>query len=233
MPPVPSTPRFSIPDIRSRNPTVLAVLPVLLLHGVLLGLLMQSRPERSAAKFESKPPMAVRFISAAAITPPAPHTPEERTTPLESRIQPARVVSRTLTTEATEATAQLASPDAAITLTPNRTDSAPLAAAPPSPASAPLDLRLPGGAGTRPAVRSPASLATQDSRANSERVNFGEKLAQDLGSDNRRTEENLGDGRVRIRSGSDCVIAVESRAGQLDPVGQTSRPAPRGIKPCK
>ncbi len=108
---------------------------------------------------------------------------------------------------------------------------APTAISPPS--VAPLDLTLRRSASSPTTARNPASLATQDSRANSERTSFGEKLAQDLGSESRSTEENLGDGRIRFRSGADCVIVQESRSGQLDPMGQATRPAPRVVKACK
>ena len=231
---VQTRPRYSVPTFCRRSA---AVLPVLLLHGVLLGLLMQSRPEHREIKTETKPPMAVRFIEVAApnapATPTALRAPDERTQPTQLKPQPPLVTAPAITAATPDTTPQAASTESAITQALSRTDTAPIAVAPPRPASAPLNLSLPSGSGTRPAARSPASLATQDIRANSERVNFAEKLAQELGSDNRRTEENLGNGSIRVRSGADCVVVVESRAGQLDAMGQTSRPAPRGVKPCK
>ena len=230
MPAVPSTLRLLVLALQRRSA---AVLLVLLLHGGLLFMLMQSRPERLVANNKAQPPMAVRYIEAAANAQAALRQPDEPTERAERKLRPARSISRAITSGPTDATPQLALPNAAITLPSERTNTAPDAPAQAGPAFAPLNLTLPSSAGARTSAPSPASLATQDIRANTERVNFGEKLAQDLGSDNRRTEENLGDGRVRIRSGTDCVIAVESRAGQLDPMAQTSRPSPRGVKPCK
>jgi hypothetical protein len=218
------------------------VLPVLLLHVVLLWLLKQGHPERSDSKRAPiAQPMFLRWIESAVTaapdaSPAAPAVP--RVVPTPDRNPAPAVMSRPVNptpltaNSATPSTESAASrpPGVATELAPEVT---PANAETPRPLAAPLDLRLPRAATTMPSTRTLASLATRDSRANSERVGVGEKLAEALGSDQRRTEENLGDGRVRLRSGADCVIAEESRAGQLDPMSQTTRPAPRGVKPCK
>jgi hypothetical protein len=218
--------------VRTRRAAV--VLPVLLLHVALLWLLTQARPDRAGViSAQVTQPMLLRWIEAVTTLPPLtpappfPAKPATETAPT----QPPRVVSRAITQAAPSSTSVTPQSEAVAATTPADISPTPAAAAPPT--VAPLDLTLRRSASSPPSTRSPASMAAQDSRANSERANFGDKLAQDLGSDRRSTEENLGDGRIRFRSGADCVIVHESRAGQLDPMSQTTRPAPRGAKACK
>jgi hypothetical protein len=222
----PTTP--ALPALRRR---AAVVVPVLLLHVALLWLLTQAHPDRSdAASAQATKPMVLRWIDAVTTVPPLAAKPVPEAAPT----QPPRVVSRAITQAAPNPTS-LTQPSQAVAvpLPSISTDISPTPAAAAPATVAPLDLTLRRSASSPPSTRSPASLATQDSRANSERANFGDKLAQDLGSEGRRTEENLGDGRIRFRSGADCVVTHESRAGQLDPMSQTTRPAPRGAKACQ
>jgi hypothetical protein len=208
------------------------VFPVLVLHGALLWLLLQAQPQR---RDRADDPSATRTVLLRWITPEAKvpvlqAPPAAETARREEKAPRPRAVSRAITSNAPPApTAEFAYPQPA----PMPVATTPATAETSQPTATPLDLRLPRGTTSSAAAKSPASLATQDRRANNERLNFGEKLAEALGSDGRRTEENLGDGRIRFRSGADCVEAHESRAGQLDPMSQTTRPAPRGAKACK
>jgi hypothetical protein len=207
------------------------VVPVLLLHIALLWLLTQAHPERAGvASALAAKPMVMRWIEAVTSVPPLPPA-AVKPAPEIAQTQPPRITSKAVIQSAPISTS--AAPPSEAVVAPTTTDVAPAPTATSPPLVGPLDLTLRRSASSVPLTRSPASLATQDSRANSERASFGEKLAQDLGSDSRSTEENLGDGRIRFRSGADCVIVHESRAGQLDPMSQTTRPAPRGVKACK
>jgi hypothetical protein len=211
------------------------VLPVLLLHAVLLWLMTQGRPERSDIKnVSSAQPMFLRWIESAVTAPPPATAVVPRVVPTQERNPEPRVVSRALISTSPPLNSTTpASDDRASQPPAAATKNAPVAAETARPTVTPLDLRLPRATSATPAATAPASLAAQDGRANSERASISEKLAEALGGDGRRSEENLGDGRIRFRSGADCVIAEESRAGQLDPMSQTNRPAPRGVKPCK
>jgi hypothetical protein len=210
---------------------VVVVVPVLLLHVALLWLLTQAQPERAGVANAQVPkPMVLRWIEAVTSVPALPPA-TVKPAPKTEQIQTPRVASRAVIQPAPISTS--ATPPSQAAAEPITTAIPPGLTVPSPPTVAPLDLTLRRSASSPTSTRSPASLATQDSRANSERASFGEKLAQDLGSDSRSTEENLGDGRIRFRSGADCVIVHESRAGQLDPMSQTTRPAPRGVKACK
>jgi hypothetical protein len=206
------------------------VVPVLLLHIALLWLLTQAQPERAGVASAPTKPMVLRWIEAVTSDPPLPAA-AVKPAPKTAQVQTPRMAAKAVIQSAP--TSISATPPSETVLAPTTTEITPPPTATLPPAVAPLDLTLRRSASSPTSARSPASLATQDSRANSERASFGEKLAQDLGSDSRRTEENLGDGRIRFRSGADCVIVYESRAGQLDPMSQTTRPAPRGAKACK
>ena len=94
----------------------------------------------------------------------------------------------------------------------------------------PLDLlwRAPAG-GVRAAARSPA---TADPRANSARATPSERMARTLGSDTRLVEEARADGTVRLRQGSGCVDLKATRASQLFPFDQSTRPGPRLAEAC-
>lgn len=95
------------------------------------------------------------------------------------------------------------------------------------PASAPLNLRLPGR-GQLPAT--PAAAALADPRANSPRPTLEARLARSL--DTTVTEELLPDGSVRIRRGNDCFIARPTRGSQLDPFSEHAKTAPRSVGSC-
>ena len=206
------------------------VVPVLLLHLALLWLLTQAQPERAGVASAPQKPMVLRWIEAVTSVPPV-SPAAVKTAPQTAPAQPPRVATRAVIQSAPMSTS--ATPPSEAVVAPTITAITPAPSATSPPPVAPLDLTFRRSASSPTSARSPASLATQDSRANSERANFGDKLAQELGSDSRSTEENMGDGRIRFRSGADCVIAHESRAGQLDPMNQTTRPAPRGTKACK
>ena len=208
--------------------------PVLLLHLMLLWLLTQSRPQRSGLNgAQATQPMLLRWIEPAVTALPQILRNQEPTqaasqTPHQVRLAITKAATNTAPPTPWPQTTGTSPPADAAEISPEAA-----AANPSPPPPAPLDLRLPRGTAVAPPAQRPSSLATQDARANSARLSFGEKLADAMGSDDRLTEEDWGDGRIRIRRGADCVIAQESRAGQLDPMGQSTRPAPRGVKPCK
>ncbi len=94
----------------------------------------------------------------------------------------------------------------------------------------PLDLRWRAPAGRAPAeARSPAMA---DPRANSARATLSERMARTLGSDTRLTEEARADGTLRLRQGSACVDLKTTRASQLFPFDQSTRPSPRLAEAC-
>jgi hypothetical protein len=106
------------------------------------------------------------------------------------------------------------------------------AAAPGSAASAhataPLRLELPRLRRAE-AVPSPAQQAVERQAGGQPRLNAEARLVRRL--ETHWTEENLGDGRIRLRRGEDCVILKETTASQLDPWNNRG-PAPRGASPC-
>ncbi|MBX3635904.1 MAG: hypothetical protein KF683_11050, partial [Rubrivivax sp.] len=61
--------------------------------------------------------------------------------------------------------------------------------------------------------------AQDDPRLARERRTLEAAIAAALGGDDRVVEERLDADRVRVRSGSRCVLLKRSRAGQLDPGG--------------
>ncbi len=95
----------------------------------------------------------------------------------------------------------------------------------------PLDLRWhPPAGGAKSAARSPA---TADPRANSARATLPERMARALGSDTHLTEEARAAGTVRLRQGSACVDLKATRASQLFPFDQSTRPSPRLAEACE
>jgi hypothetical protein len=181
-----------------------AVLPVLLLHLALLWLLVQSHPSRvNLIGAPTRQPMVLLWVEAAKLLPalPVPTLPEAL--PETAPWPPSRAVSRSITSMATAAISITQPPEATALQSPSRvtqiTPETPAISPPPAPntsSATPLDLTLRRSASSPALSRSAASFATQDSRANSEHVGFGEKLAEALGSAERRSEENLGDGRI-------------------------------------
>jgi hypothetical protein len=97
--------------------------------------------------------------------------------------------------------------------------SAPVAPAPPSP----LDLRLPAPALRGVAPPSPAPESRPRSvESTLERDFGGAPLVQ----------ENLGDGRIRLRKGRRCLEFRDARIAQLDPFNQSVRPVPKQVEDC-
>lgn len=92
--------------------------------------------------------------------------------------------------------------------------------------TAPLRLELPAARG---AIPSPARQAVELQAGGQPRLSAEGRLARRLEAT--WTEENLGDGRIRLRRGDDCVILKETTASQLDPWNNRG-PAPRGASPC-
>ena len=170
----------------------------------------------------------MRFVPLAPAKPPAPPT----TTPAVSAA--ARPVGARPRFE--PAPIRAVAPAGATTPSAEAAGAIAAAVGPDSPASAPpnssaLDLTV------RPdfaARGQPPNPALDDPRANAARLDLAARMAATLGSDARVTEENLGDGRRRLRSGATCVIVTPSRAGQLDPFGQPAQrgSAPSLVSPC-
>lgn len=100
----------------------------------------------------------------------------------------------------------------------------PAASQPPRP----LELRLPPGFATRQGARNPA---VDDPRANSARLTTPE---QRMGAtfDTRLVEEDLGEGRRRIRQGANCVVVRQSRIGQLMPFNESAVRTPALVGAC-
>jgi hypothetical protein len=105
------------------------------------------------------------------------------------------------------------------------------AAAASQPASAPkaLDLVVRPRDVLRPG---PRGEALNDPRANAPRLSAEERMAQTLGTDTRLRDEIRPDGSVRIRQGSSCFDARESRAAGLDPYNSAIAPKPRLMSAC-
>jgi hypothetical protein len=90
-------------------------------------------------------------------------------------------------------------------------------------------LRLPRFADDARGSRNPA---LSDPRANTVRLGLGERMARTIGSDERLLEEARGDGRRRVRQGTTCLDVHPSRAGVIDPIGQSERPNPALVGAC-
>lgn len=108
--------------------------------------------------------------------------------------------------------------------------SAPGAVTPPAPAP-PLDLKLPPRAVREPGGTAP-SMARQAVEAQVGAVGWRSaeaRMAHRLEAE--WTVENLGDGRIRMRRGEQCVMLKETQASQLDPWNLRG-PPPRGAGPC-
>lgn len=96
-----------------------------------------------------------------------------------------------------------------------------------SPGPLPLDLSV------RPVPRrGSSSEAMIDPRSNTPRPTPADRMAQLLGSDDRRYEEIRPDGSVRIRQGASCFDARLTRATELDAFNSAIHSAPRTISPC-
>jgi hypothetical protein len=86
----------------------------------------------------------------------------------------------------------------------------------PRKASAPLTDRHPG---------------LDDPRSNAPRQTLESRIARVVGSD-KVTEEHLGDGRMRLRKGSECVELRPNAAGQLSPFNESVSPSNRLATKC-
>lgn len=110
---------------------------------------------------------------------------------------------------------------------PSPAASAAPAAPPQADTARPLDLELKPMATDRP------SLAVRDDpRVQSRAPTPGERMAATLGTDTTLRTESRGDGRWRIRQGTGCVDMRPSRAAQVDPSSQTTRPVPNLAEAC-
>ena len=107
-------------------------------------------------------------------------------------------------------------------------EAAPLPALPASTPPSPLDLTLPRGFAARPAPRNPA---LDDPRANSARPDSPEARIA-AGFDTRLIEDELGEGRRRLRRGANCVIVTPSRVGQLMPFDDAAARTPSMVSTC-
>jgi len=90
-----------------------------------------------------------------------------------------------------------------------------------------LDLPRAGSAPQR--WRQPA---LDDPRANTPRRTLESMIAGTMGGDDRLIEEPLGDGRIRYRRGSDCIVVHPARGALIDPFNQSSSPTPRTVESC-
>lgn len=108
----------------------------------------------------------------------------------------------------------------------DQSSSAAAAARPEPPASAPLDLRLPG---RLPAQRGLAEAARDAHQPRP--LDHGQRLARDLGTDTRLVETVTDQGR-RYVWGRSCIEVRPSRASQLDPFNASTQPVPKLAGPC-
>ena len=102
----------------------------------------------------------------------------------------------------------------------------------PSSAPAPLNLALPRAASAPWRTRNPV---LDDERANSNplaRQTVEARIAAALGGSDQVTEERLDDGRIRLRRGSQCVLAHPNRAERIDPFNSSVLPKLRGLEKC-
>lgn len=104
--------------------------------------------------------------------------------------------------------------------------SATAAALPDPPASAPLDLRLPG---RTPAQRGLAEAARDAHQPRP--LDHGQRLARDLGTDTRLVESVTDQGR-RYVSGRSCIELRSSQASRLDPFNASTEPSPKLAGRC-
>jgi hypothetical protein len=91
----------------------------------------------------------------------------------------------------------------------------------------PLNLALPPDELRRARSRNPA---VDDPRTNTVRTTPEQRMATTL--DTRVIEEDLGDGRRRLRRGDDCVIVKPSRIGQLMPFNEAAARTPALVGAC-
>ncbi|MEJ6005518.1 hypothetical protein WG899_08165 [Paucibacter sp. AS339] len=200
---------------------------VLLLHVGVLGLLMST-------KLQSKMPVPVQGLIQLRLIPwladsasPKDRRPKDKPV-LQSSLPLARPLPLHSPANATDVAAD--SPSDRVTANAQGISApAPPASAPESKSIAPLKLSLPP-TGTD---RAPAIAALRDPRSNTQRPDFGERMATALGSDPSLREEIIAPGHRRIRKGSTCVDMNDSRDSQINPFDENARQMPRLMSPCK
>jgi len=210
-----------------RRPGVGVAAAVLVLHLGLALVLLGARawPDRQAGLAPKE--IEVRLILMAPLV--------EGTRPVAEPALPARApqpkLARRAEPQAITLPAAVASqpplPAADVTAAPEPAP-APAPAAESSAASA-LRLDLPRAASAPQRWRQPA---LDDPRANTPRRTLESMIAGTMGGDNRLIEEPLGDGRIRYRRGSDCIVVHLARSGLIDPFNQSASPTPRLVEAC-
>jgi hypothetical protein len=100
-----------------------------------------------------------------------------------------------------------------------------------SPTAAPpsLNLALPRGASAPWRDRHPGR---DDPRTNTPRATLESRIAAALGGVEGITEEQLEDGIMRFRRGTQCVLVHPNRAERLDPWNKSVSPKMRGVEKC-
>jgi hypothetical protein len=92
-----------------------------------------------------------------------------------------------------------------------------------------LRLDLPRAASAPQRWRQPA---LEDPQANTPRRSLEARIAGTMAGDDRLVEEPLGDGRIRFRRGSDCIVMQRARSALVDPFNQSTSPTPRLVDTC-
>jgi len=225
----------SNPALLARPGRRIGLLLVVAIHmGAAWLLLLESPAQRRAA------PAAMGRLLVRIVPPPEPAPPRSELLPrpFPPQRDPAR--ARTATTLAPATPGQPAPPAMARStepqaITPPRVDAG--TAEPDTPRAPPLDLKLPrspAAFASAPARReSPGSMAARDPRSNTARAGLGDTLARQLGTDDRITDEDRGDGRRRIRQGANCVDVRDARSAAIDPFNQATRPPPKVAEACQ
>ncbi|MDP1902136.1 MAG: hypothetical protein Q8K96_17065 [Rubrivivax sp.] len=188
-----------------RGPRTATAALVLGQHLLVAALLLRlgAWPDRGPPAAE-QPPLVVRLLQLAQRPPPA-QPPATAALPPATRA-PATAPFTTATPPAQEPP-RSAEPQA-ITLPP-----AAAASTPEAVGSAPLNLTLPRAASAPWRSRNPA---LEDARANSAPATLESRTTQAMGGDGPWVPERLGNDRIRLRRGSECIELQRSRAGQLE-----------------
>lgn len=101
------------------------------------------------------------------------------------------------------------------------------------PAARPaLNLSLPSQGPMQRPRHEAVNPALDDARGNTRPPTLEQRMAQAFGTDGAPEEERVSD-TVRIfRKNGKCLIAEQSRAGQIFAIDQASRHIPWGVRPC-
>ena len=197
----------------ARQRRVTALLTVIACHG-LLYLLLRGSTWRAQMPDAPTRAVALRLLPWPAGPAPAARESEAMPRPL-ARSAPAAITLPSRTS--------VPAPDGARM----QADASPEPALPASQPPRALDLTLPRGFATRPDARNPA---LDDPRANTARTTPEQRMAAAL--DTRVIEEDLGNGRRRIRQGDKCVIVQPSRIGQMMPFNDAATRSPSLVGAC-